>query len=57
MKPKGGKREGAGRKSGIISIDGMNPIRYAETYDICLDGSIKKQGKKRGRKSKQSIDA
>jgi hypothetical protein len=36
----------------IIAIDGMDPTRYAEVYDINADGSSKKMGKKRGRKPK-----
>lgn len=36
----------------ILAIDGMPPCRYADVYDINLDGSDKKTGKKRGRKPK-----
>lgn len=34
----------------ITAIDGMDPIRFADMYDIMPDGSMKKVGKKRGRK-------
>lgn len=37
----------------IVAIDGMDPSRYAEVYDLNADGSAKKLGKKRGRKPKQ----
>ncbi len=36
----------------IIKIDGMEPERYALVYDINLDGSKIKSGKRRGRKPK-----
>lgn len=36
----------------IVAIDGMDLTRYADVYDINLDGSSKKTGKKRGRKPK-----
>lgn len=36
--------------SSIKAIDGMDPIRFADMYDILPDGSKKKVGKKRGRK-------
>lgn len=36
--------------SAIKAIDGMDPIRFADMYDILPDGSMKKVGKKRGRK-------
>ena len=36
----------------VIAIDGMDPSRYADVYDINYDGSDKKIGKKRGRKPK-----
>jgi len=36
----------------IIAIDGMQPERYVDVYDINPDGSRKKTGKKRGRKPK-----
>lgn len=38
----------------IIAIDGMDPRRYADVYDINADGSNKKTGKKRGRKPKSA---
>ena len=38
----------------IIALDGMDPIRYVDVYDINPDGSNKKIGKKRGRKPKIS---
>lgn len=37
----------------VIAIDGMDPMRFADVYDINADGSDKKIGKKRGRKPKQ----
>lgn len=37
----------------IVAIDGMKIERYADVYDINLDGTSKKIGKKRGRKPKQ----
>lgn len=36
--------------SAIKAIDGMDPVRFADMYDIMPDGSMKKVGKKRGRK-------
>lgn len=39
--------------SSILAIDGMDPRRYADVYDLNDDGSEKKIGKKRGRKPKQ----
>jgi hypothetical protein len=36
----------------ILAIDGMVPSRYADVYDLNLDGTVKKVGKKRGRKPK-----
>lgn len=36
----------------ILAIDGMDPSRYADVYDINADGTNKKIGKKRGRKPK-----
>ena len=36
----------------IIAIDGMDPARYADVYDLNGDGSAKVCGKKRGRKPK-----
>lgn len=36
----------------IVAIDGMEPERVADTYDLCEDGSPKKLGKRRGRKPK-----
>lgn len=37
----------------IVAIDGMEPSRYADVYNLNADGSDKKIGKKRGRKPKQ----
>lgn len=39
----------------IVALDGMDPVRYVDIYDINPDGSAKKIGKKRGRKPKVSI--
>lgn len=36
----------------IVFIDGMDPARYADIYDLLPDGTSKKVGKKRGRKPK-----
>ena len=36
----------------VDEIEGMDPIRFAECYDMKSDGSHKKPGKKRGRKPK-----
>lgn len=36
----------------IVALDGMDPVRYLDIYDINPDGSAKKVGKKRGRKPK-----
>ena len=36
----------------VVALDGMKPERYVEVYDISSDGSMKKIGKKRGRKPK-----
>lgn len=38
----------------IIAIDGMELERYADVYDLNVDGSKKKMGKKRGRKPKST---
>lgn len=38
--------------SNIKAIDGMNVERFADIYDLHLDGSKKKIGRKRGRKPK-----
>ena len=39
----------------IIALDGMDPVRYVDIYDINPDGSAKKVGKKRGRKPKSTV--
>lgn len=39
----------------IIALDGMDPARFVDVYDINPDGSTKKVGKKRGRKPKYII--
>lgn len=36
----------------IRAIDGMEPERFARIFNVNPDGSIKKRGKKRGRKTK-----
>lgn len=36
----------------IVALDGMDPKRYVDIYDINPDGTAKKVGKKRGRKPK-----
>lgn len=36
----------------IQEIDGMELFRFAEIYDLYVDGSQKKTGRKRGRKPK-----
>ena len=41
--------------SGITAIEGMDIVRYADIYDILPDGSMKKVGRKRGRKSKSKL--
>lgn len=41
--------------SNIKAIDGMNLERFADIYDLYLDGSKKKTGRKRGRKPKTSL--
>lgn len=38
----------------VIALDGMDPFRYIDVYDINQDGSAKRVGKKRGRKPKCS---
>ena len=40
------------RGQDIVAIDGMEPDRVADTYDLREDGSPKKLGKRRGRKPK-----
>ena len=40
----------------IHAIDGMDPVRYADIYDILPDGSSKKVGRKRGRKPKPTLN-
>jgi hypothetical protein len=39
----------------IIDIEGMDPERFAKSYDIKPDGSVKVY-KKRGRKSKAELE-
>lgn len=36
----------------ISEIDGMDPVRFAEVYDIKSDGATKAPAKRRGRKPK-----
>lgn len=36
----------------VLTIDGMDPVRYASVYNIKADGTSAKQGKRRGRKPK-----
>lgn len=43
------------RPEEIKAVDGMDIIRYADIYDIQPDGSIKKVGRKRGRKPKNQL--
>jgi hypothetical protein len=38
----------------ILAIDGMDLSRYADVYDLNSDGTMKKVGKKRGRKPKNT---
>lgn len=38
--------------SHILAVDGMNIARFADVYNLKIDGSVKKTGKKRGRKPK-----
>lgn len=40
----------------IKAIDGMDLSRYADIYDLYPDGTSKKIGKKRGRKSKTYVN-
>jgi hypothetical protein len=40
----------------ITAIDGMDIFRYADIYDILPDGTNKKVGRKRGRKSKNLLN-
>lgn len=37
----------------IYEIEGMTPDRFAECYNMTVDGSYKNPGKKRGRKPKK----
>ena len=39
----------------IVALDGMDPSRYVDIYDINPDGTQKRVGKKRGRKPKNPI--
>lgn len=43
------------RAQDILALDGMTLERYVDVYDINLDGSAKKMGKKRGRKPKIKV--
>lgn len=36
----------------ILTIDGMDPVRYASVYNVTANGGTQKQGKRRGRKPK-----
>ena len=38
----------------VWEIEGMEPKRFAQCYNLKEDGSYKKPGKKRGRKSKNA---
>ena len=40
------------RSGEIVAIDGMAVERYADVYNINMDGSLRSVGKKRGRKPK-----
>lgn len=39
----------------VIALDGMEPERFVDIYDINPDGSTKSVGKKRGRKPKDYV--
>lgn len=39
----------------VVALDGMEPARFVDIYDINPDGSTKSVGKKRGRKPKDCI--
>ena len=41
--------------SDVVALDGMEPARFVDIYDINPDGSTKCVGKKRGRKPKDCI--
>ena len=40
------------RANDVVALDGMDPERFVDIYDINPDGSTKQIGKKRGRKPK-----
>lgn len=39
----------------VVALDGMEPERFVDIYDINPDGSTKCVGKKRGRKPKDCV--
>lgn len=39
----------------VVALDGMDPARFVDIYDINPDGSTKCVGKKRGRKPKDCV--
>ncbi len=39
----------------VVALDGMEPERFVDIYDINPDGSSKSVGKKRGRKPKDYL--
>ena len=48
-------RDGSATKvlaESILTIDGMDPVRYASVYNVTAVGGVQKQGKRRGRKPK-----
>lgn len=40
----------------VVTIDGMEPERYAQVYDINIDGTKVAQQKRRGRKPKKRLE-
>lgn len=52
LKSLGTKDEIMVRANDVVALDGMDPERFVDIYDINPDGSSKKIGKKRGRKPK-----
>jgi hypothetical protein len=53
-------RDGTRKKvycEAISRIEGMDPIRYAQIYNIKADGSSGREKKKRGRKTKAEKEA
>lgn len=55
LKTLNGSDEVMVRANDVVALDGMEPERFVDIYNINPDGSIKCVGKKRGRKPKDCL--